>query len=241
MSVLMRLKDMTVSRANKVLFSKLSCDIKVGEITVILGPNGAGKSSLLLAMAGLMPVQGHIECMGKDLCRDDRQSITQKLAWQGDFPPTEFGLTVEQRLALVGASSQAIQSMALVFDMIGLLKRSLAELSSGERQRVELSALMLRDVPIWLMDEPTSHLDLKHQVRCMKMVKEEARSGRSIVLVLHDLQQASAIADYFILIDEQGEICHGRSQDLFNAGVLSAVFGVTLVQKNNVLLPDYAV
>jgi len=241
MTILMELKNMTVSRANKVLFAKLSCDIKAGEITVILGPNGAGKSSLLLAMAGLIPVNGHIECMGKLLCTNDRKSMTQKLAWQGDLPPAEFGLTVEQRLCLVGGSSQATQSIALAFDIVNLLKRNLAALSSGERQRVELSALMLRDVPIWLMDEPTSHLDLKHQVRCMKMLKEEARNGRAIVVVLHDLQQADAIADHLILINGKGDVCVGNRDDLFHAQMLSAVFGVTLIQKNNVLLPNYTV
>ncbi|MDQ6952168.1 MAG: ABC transporter ATP-binding protein [Mariprofundaceae bacterium] len=241
MTALMTLENISVSRANKVLFSHFSCDIKAGEITVILGPNGAGKSSLLLAMAGLIPVNGHIECIGKTLCTDDRKSITQKLAWQGDLPPTEFGLTVEQRLGLIGDSPQAIQSIALVFDIISLLKRSLAELSSGERQRVELSALMLRDVPIWLLDEPTSHLDLKHQVCCMRMLKEEASKGKSIVVILHDLEQAYAISDHLILINGKGDVCVGSRDDLFNTKVLSKLFGVTLMQQNNVLLPNYAV
>ncbi|MFQ5518715.1 MAG: ATP-binding cassette domain-containing protein, partial [Mariprofundus sp.] len=171
MSHLLTLDNIAVERGNRTLLSGLSCRVNAGEITVVLGPNGAGKSSLLLAMAGLIPTTGRLDLNGKALNDYGRAKLSSQIAWQGELPPTEFGLTVKQRLALAAADDPAIaiESTAAAMDIATLLTRPLGELSSGERQRTELAALMLRDAPIWLLDEPTAHLDLKHQIQCVQM------------------------------------------------------------------------
>jgi iron complex transport system ATP-binding protein len=240
MSHLLKLANVAVERGGKTLLSGLSCSINAGEITVVLGPNGAGKSSLLLAMAGLIPATGKLELAGKPLAGYGRHELTGQIAWQGELPPTEFGLTVKQRLELAADEpTSAIETTAAEMDIAALLARPLGQLSSGERQRVELAALMLRDSPVWLLDEPTAHLDLKHQIHCINMLKTQADGGRAIVTVLHDIQQAMAVADHLILVDGKGGAEYGEAEYLFNSNNLSQLFDAPVVQQGAVLIPDY--
>jgi len=245
MSCLLKLTDVAVERGGRILLSGLTCSIHTGEVTVVLGPNGAGKSSLLLALAGLIPASGLIDLNSAALNTYSRHELSRRIAWQGDLPPTEFGLTVAQRLQLAaGEADAAIASVATDMDIAPLLARPLGKLSSGERQRVELSALMLRDAPIWLLDEPTAHLDLKHQIHCINMLKRQADHGRAIVIVLHDIQQAMAVADQLILIDGKGTdgkggVLCGQAHDLFNSATLTELFHAPVVQQGAVLIPDY--
>ncbi|OIO71045.1 MAG: iron dicitrate ABC transporter ATP-binding protein [Zetaproteobacteria bacterium CG_4_9_14_3_um_filter_53_7] len=240
MSAIIKLADVTVTRGGKTLFSGLNCAMRAGEVTVVLGPNGAGKSSLLLALAGLISASGTIELHGKPLSAYHRMELTTQIAWQGDLPPTEFGLTVRQRLELAaGESGEDVESTAATMDIAALLQRPLGELSSGERQRTELSALMLRDTPLWLLDEPTAHLDLKHQIHCIQMLKSQRDKGRAIMTVLHDLQQAMAVADHLILIDSKGGAEYGAAHKLFESRKLTELFDAPLTQQGCALIPDY--
>jgi len=240
MSSILNLSNLAVERGGISLLSGLSCEISAGEIVVVLGPNGAGKSSLLLALAGLIPASGLIELQGKQLVNYGRTELTRHIAWQGELPPTEFGLTVRQRLDLAaGEEVEAVESTATKMDIGALLQRPLGQLSSGERQRTELAALMLRQTPIWLLDEPTAHLDLKHQIHCINMMKEERGRGRAIITVLHDIQQAMAVADYLILIDGKGGAEYGEAEELFASAKLSQLFDAPVIAEGTVLVPDY--
>jgi len=232
--------NLSVERSNHVLLSGLHCAFHAGEVVVVLGPNGAGKSSLLLALAGLIPATGDIMFNGTPLDQYDRHALSHQIAWQGDLPPTEFGLTVEQRLKLAAEDAgTAIAAIATDMDISPLLARPLGELSSGERQRVELAALMLRDAPLWMLDEPTAHLDLKHQIHCIQMLKSQAAHGRAIIMVLHDIQQAMVIADRLILIDGKGGVEYGEAKALFNSARLSQLFDAPVIQQGAVLIPNY--
>ncbi len=240
MSVLLELSDLSITRGGRILLSGLGCTIKAGEVVVVLGPNGAGKSSLLLALTGLIPASGGIELQGRPLAAYGRDELSQSIAWQGELPPTEFGLTVRQRLELAaGEAGSEIETSAAAMDVAPLLQRPLGELSSGERQRTELAALMLRDAPIWLLDEPTAHLDLKHQIHCMHMIKEQRAKGRAIVTVLHDLQQAMAIADHLILIDGKSGAEYGEAKQLFTGNRLSHLFDAPVIRQGSVFVPNY--
>lgn len=240
MSGVMKLSSLAVARGGRTLFSGLDCEISAGEVVVVLGPNGAGKSSLLLALAGLIPVSGEIELLGRLLSDFDRDELANSIAWQGELPPTEFGLTVRQRLVLAAGSEQTdVESVAASMDIVPLLKRPLGELSSGERQRTELAALGLRDASVWLLDEPTAHLDLKHQIHAVQMLKQQRAGGRTIITVLHDLQQAKAVADHLILIDGKGSAEYGEAEQLFGSDRLSALFDAPVIREGGVLVPDY--
>jgi len=240
MAALLTLSNATVKRGGNILIAGLSCAFRAGEAVVILGPNGAGKSTLLLALAGLIPVDGDIALHGAALGDYSRSELSRHIAWQGELPPTEFGLSVQQRLDLAaGEAGGDIAAVAQDMDIEALLHRPLGTLSSGERQRTELAALMLRDAPIWLLDEPTAHLDLKHQIHCIQMLKAQRAQGRAIITVLHDLQQAMAMADHLILVDGRGRAEYGAAQTLLNSAILSQLFHAPVMQQGTVLIPDY--
>jgi len=240
MTALISISDFSVTRGSHVLLSGLGFELHAGEVVVVLGPNGAGKSSLLLALAGLIPCSGSVELLGRPVAAFRRTEMSQAVAWQGELPPTEFGLTVRQRLELAaGEACAAVDAVAAAMDVALLLHRPLGELSSGERQRVELAALMLRNTPIWLLDEPTAHLDLKHQMHCIRMMREQRGAGRAMVVVLHDLQQAMAVADHLILIDGKGGAEYGEARKLFADDRLSRLFDAPLCMQGSLLVPDY--
>jgi len=231
------LKHVTLRRGKRTLFTEFSGKIIAARVTVVMGPNGTGKSSLLLAIAGMLPVSGEIILWNTQLTAYSRVEIAREIAWQGDLPPTEFGLTVAQRLRLAGGKDHPETSEpAKMMEVDDLLNRALGDLSSGERQRVELAALMLRDTPVWLLDEPTAHLDLRHQITCLKMLRRQAEHGRAIVVVLHDIQQAVSIADDVVLLDGGGNIETGTAAAMLTRERLQTVFGVPLHAAS--LLPD---
>jgi len=240
MSDLLQITGLAIERAGRSLLSGFDCSCKAGDLVVVLGPNGAGKSSFLLALAGLLPCVGELKLFGKPLSTYSRDELAMRIAWQGELPPTEFGLTVQQRLNLAATEeSVAIEYVAQAMDIQSLLHRSLAELSAGERQRSELAALMLRNAPIWLLDEPTSHLDLKHQIQCIHMMKEQCRDGRVIITVLHDIQQAMAVADHLILIDGKGGIEYGEAKHFFTSERLTRLYDAPVMHQGAVFVPNY--
>jgi len=240
MVALLNISKLSVTRGGRTLLSGLDCVLHAGEVVVVLGPNGAGKSSLLLALAGLIPADGGIALQGRALAAYRRDELSQSIAWQGELPPTEFGLTVRQRLELAASETlDGIEAAATAMDVLPLLHRPLGELSSGERQRTELAALMLRDAPIWLLDEPTAHLDLKHQIHCIKLIREQRKRGRAMMVVLHDMQQAMAIADYLILVDGMGGAEYGEAKRLFASDRMSRLFDAPVIMQGSVLIPEY--
>lgn len=238
MSVL-KTENLSVQRGGHVLVDALNFTLETGRICAVLGPNGAGKSSLLLALAGLIPCSGEVMLNGAPLSCYWRSEFAKLVAWQGELPSVEFGLTVRQRLALAAQGSDtAIHACASRMEIVSRLDRPLGELSAGERQRTELAALMLRDVPLWLLDEPTAHLDLRHQVQCIGMLRTQREKGRSMLVVLHDIAQAMAIADSVILVDGHGHAEYGEAR-LLDAARMSRLYATPLLMRAGAIGPDY--
>ncbi|MBW2241946.1 MAG: ABC transporter ATP-binding protein [Deltaproteobacteria bacterium] len=231
-------------RGEPVLISNLEMAVGPGEIWVVLGPNGSGKSTLLLALAGVLrPTAGEVLLDGRRLSRWLPAERGERIAWQGSLPSAEFGFKVHERLELVPSHTRKVKDALERLDLGPLAGRRLFELSAGERQRVELAALWLRDAPVWLLDEPTTHLDLRHQVSCLDLLREEARNGRSLIVVLHDLTQAHAIADQALLLRADETHQAGPAKELLRPEELEQVFGTRLHvahgPEESALLPAY--
>ncbi|MDX8401053.1 MAG: ABC transporter ATP-binding protein [Mariprofundaceae bacterium] len=237
MSAVLEMADLALARGGRCLFTGLSGRLAAGEILVVMGSNGAGKSSLLLALAGMIPAAGGIRVSGRRIADLHPRERAETLAWLGALPPVDFGLTVRERLSLAANGDDGIGRAAACMEVSGLLARRLGALSSGERQRVELAALMLRDAPLWLVDEPTAHLDLRHQAACLRMLREEAAAGRAVVVVLHDIPQALAVADQAVLLDGKGGAAMGPASGLLTRERLESLFGVRL--RGDATAPDF--
>lgn len=245
---LLSVSNLSLIRGGRCLVQGLNFNLEAGRIAVVLGPNGAGKSSLVLVLAGMLGAEAGEACLNsKSLNACSRKELAALIGWQGEMPPTEFGLTVEQRLLLAmqsGLDSDAGEERRLsacdLMDLLPLHDQVLGELSSGERQRVELAAMLVRDCPIWLLDEPCAHLDIRHQIAWLNTMRMQAEGGKAILAVLHDVQQAAAIADDVILIYGDGRVHTGCAAELLVPDVLRELFQTGLQQlEGKVLVPDY--
>jgi len=242
--------NVSLTRGSRLLVQDLAFSLEAGGITVVLGPNGAGKSSLLLALAGLLEIDtGEIFLNEQLLSTCSRKDVATLIGWQGEMPPTEFGLTVEERLHLtmhaglsIVAGERRRTSACGAMDLLPLRQRALGELSSGERQRAELAALLVRDCPVWLLDEPCAHLDIRHQSAWLMAMRAKAEEGKAIITVLHDVQQAAAVANDVILIYGDGRVRAGPASKLLLPDVLCELFQANIQQLDDkVLVPDYRV
>jgi len=242
---ILALSKICLERGGKDVVRGLSFELTPGKITVVLGPNGAGKSSLLLALAGLLtPASGGIALKGRPLESYSRRETASLIAWQGELPPAEFGLSVRERLRLAGpdASRARVDQMCETVDIVHIVDRPLGRLSAGERQRVELAAVLLRDCPVILLDEPTAHLDLRHQTAWLHSMRQQALSGKAVCAVLHDIQQAACVADEAVFVYGGGKAAsHGSAAEMLTQPRLEDLYGspILALEHEGLILPDY--
>ncbi|TAL09376.1 MAG: ABC transporter ATP-binding protein [Chloroflexota bacterium] len=218
----------------------VSLDIDAGERVAIIGPNGAGKSTLLRVVAGLLrPVTGTVELDGDRVDRLDRMAVARRLAVVPQLPLLPFATTVEEVVALGrlphehpvrGMRPGDRAAVAAAIERVGvghLLGRDARELSMGERQLVLLAMAVAQAAPVLVLDEPTVHLDLRHQVEVMELVGDlNARDGTTILAVLHDLGLAAHFFPRLILLDRGRVVADGAPGDVLAPDRIREVFGV---------------
>lgn len=211
-----------------------------GEIVCLVGPNGAGKSTLLRALAGLLaPTRGKVLLDGADIGGMERREIARSIAFlpQGtpsDLPFSALEVVLMGRsphlgpMGLDGERDRAIAHASLRrVDAQQLVDRPFHRLSGGERQRVLLARLLAQRAPFWLLDEPTTHLDLGHQQLALRLVRDHARGGGGAVVVLHDLQQAARIADRIGVLAGGRLIAFGPPREVLQDELLRTCFGLS--------------
>ena len=209
-----------------------------GEITVILGPNGCGKSTLLKTLCGILPpTEGQVRFHGEDLLALPRNLLARRVSYLAQSRQVP-DITV-RRLVLHGrfpyldyprryrredheAAHRAMEQMGLT----QLADTPLSRLSGGQRQTVYIAMALAQDTPIVLLDEPTTYLDVAHQLRTMAHARFLARSGKTVILVLHDLALALQSADRVLVLSQGQTAADGTPEEVFSSGCLSRVFGV---------------
>ena len=211
-----------------------------GEVLALLGPNGCGKSTLLKAALGLIPATGgEVRCDGVPLARLSRREIAQRAALltQSRTTPviTALRMVLHGRFPYLGyprrygREDMAIARAALA--RVGAAQhadRNVGELSGGQRQSVYLAMALAQQTQTLLMDEPTTYLDIAHQLATMQTARALAREGRAVVLVLHDIPLALRMADRIaVMRDGQLAAC-GTPQEIEQSGVIDRVFHVAL-------------
>jgi iron complex transport system ATP-binding protein len=220
----------------------LDIAVQAGECWVIVGPNGAGKTTLLSALAGLRaPDGGEVSYDGTALAAlTPRERARRRGFLPQDsvdyFPATVLETVLVGRHPWLGrwqwegaADVQQAQRALAEVGLAGFEARQVATLSGGERRRVALAALLAQDADLMLLDEPSSHLDLAHQIAALDAVARLARErGKAVVMVLHDLHLALRYADCAIAVG-RGHAVAGPAAEILTAPTLSALFDHPLV------------
>lgn len=219
------------------VLSGVSFDADAGAVTSIIGPNGAGKSTLIKCLAGLLsPTAGQIRRGDQNVVDLDRRARATMIAYvpQADanrFPMTVFDTVLTGRRPYVGwAPGRAdLEVAAAAIERVGiarLAQRGMHELSGGERQLVGIARAVAQATEVLLADEPTTYLDLEHQLRVMELLGGLADDGVTVVLTIHDLNHALAASDRVVVLDHGTVTARGRP-DIVDAELVEQVYGVS--------------
>lgn len=238
-----RVQELCVGYDQVQVLDSISFSVVRGELLVVIGPNGSGKSTLLKTLAGILgPETGRVDVLGRDIRAQSRREMAQKVALVPQQSTVASSYTVWETVlmgryphqGLLGLDSgkdirvtrEAMHSTRIEH----LQDRHLAQLSGGELQRVLIARALAQEPEIILLDEPTSSLDLAHQVRIMDLLEElHTKHELTVIMVAHDLNLASLYGERIILLREGRLAGHGTPREILTFKHLEAVFGCVLL------------
>jgi iron complex transport system ATP-binding protein len=223
--------------------SGLDVDIPRGRVTSIVGANGCGKSTLLRGLARLLsPREGAVVLDGESIHSQKTKEVAKKVGLLPQGPVVPGGLVVEDLVARgryphqslfkqwSKADEAAVEHALAVTETDELRERPVDELSGGQRQRVWIALALAQETPILLLDEPTTFLDLAHQLEVLGLLAALNRDeGRTIVLVLHDINQAARYSHHIIAMSKGRILVRGAPADVITEPIIAKVFGVSCV------------
>ncbi len=232
--------DLSLSYGNTEIVTKLNLSIPEGKITSIIGPNGCGKSTVLKALARVLPPKsGAVYLDGKAISKQSNIEIAQKLAILPQTPQAPSGLTVEELVAFgryphqrgfgtLSAFDKDKINMALnITNMTNFIDRDIDALSGGQRQRVWIAMALAQDTELILLDEPTTYLDLVHQLEVLQLLQKlNIDENRTIVMVIHELNMASRFSDNIIAMKDGNIVAEGTPQQIMTSDMMKAVFSI---------------
>ncbi|CAM3585435.1 ABC transporter ATP-binding protein [Pseudomonas wadenswilerensis] len=232
----------TLCYDQRTISSDLSIAIPDGSFSVIVGPNACGKSTLLRALSRLLvPAQGRVVLDGKTITELPAKEVARRLGLLPQSATAPEGITVADLVARgrfphqsflrqwSAADEQAVNSAMAATQVSELAERVLDELSGGQRQRVWIAMVLAQDTPILLLDEPTTFLDIAHQIELLELLSDLNRQGRTIVAVLHDLNQACRYASHLIAMRGGAVLAQGEPGAIFTEALVEEVFGLASV------------
>ncbi|MGP9683376.1 ABC transporter ATP-binding protein [Brachybacterium sp. AOP3-A1-3] len=233
----LRLAGATVAYAERPVLEGFDLEVRRGAFTAVIGPNGCGKSTMLKALARtLRPRAGAALLDGRPLTQWRSKAIARRIALLPQDPVVPEGITVAALVArgrhpyhspwrqwLPGDDEVVAEALrATAVEQIA--DRSVASLSGGQRQRVWIAMVLAQDTEYALLDEPTSFLDIAHQIEVLHLCQDMRDHGRTVVAVLHDLNQAARYADHLVVMDEGRIVAEGAPSEVLHAELVAAVF-----------------
>ena len=242
--MVMSLNQLNLSRHGKKILRDISGEFAGGKIIALLGPNGAGKSTLIQAMARLLKCDGNIELQGHNIATYSSEQLAQKLAYLPQHSQLQFPLEVEEVLSLATLpfslsklqQRQQVKQVISDWEIEPLAHKDFRQLSGGEQQRCQIARTYLqlsnmqtegRGCGLWLLDEPSSSLDLQHQQQLQTVCRQAAEDGHCVVIVLHDLNQAIRLADEVWLLKQGKLVAQGSAKEVMTEALIKQVFNVS--------------
>ena len=236
----LRVERLRVAYDDRVVIDGLDLDVPPGRITAIVGANACGKSTLLRALARLLtPRAGAVYLDGRSIHELPTRQVAQRLGILPQSPIAPEGMTVSDLVSRGRAPHQtwwrqwstsdegAVRDALVATEMTELADRRVDELSGGQRQRAWIAMAVAQGTPVLLLDEPTTYLDLAHQIDVLDLVVDLNRDeGRTVVMVLHDLPQACRYADHVIAMKAGRIVASGPPADVITEDLVETVFDV---------------
>jgi iron complex transport system ATP-binding protein len=233
-------QELRLGYDDKVVVQQLSLDVEDAQVHCLIGPNGSGKSTLLRALAGLLkPQQGQVLLDGQSISRWKRRELAQRLAMLPQHPVAPDGLTVEQLVRygrfpyqrLLGQPTEQDVKMVRwairVTGLSGFEVRPLLALSGGERQRAWIALSLAQQAATLILDEPTTFLDLGHQLEVLELLGELNRQqGLTVIMSLHDLNQAAQFGHRLVAMRAGRLEQAGAPAEVLTQALLADVFRV---------------
>jgi iron complex transport system ATP-binding protein len=249
MTALLEAERISFAYGSRVVLSQVSLAVRGGELVGVIGPNGGGKTTLLRLLSGVLaPHAGSVRLDGVRLATHRRRELARRVAVMPQDPALEFPFTALEvvlmgravhlpRLGFPrGHDVDVARAVMARLDVAGLEDRPLDQLSGGERQRVLLARALAQEPAVLLLDEPTTHLDLRHQAGIYDVVAELRRTrGVAVVSVLHDLNLAALYCDRLVLLAGGRVACEGRPAEVLTPAVLRAAYETEVCVGTNAL------
>lgn len=231
---------LSLGYGDRIIVDDLSVQIPAGQVTVIIGANGCGKSTLLRGLARLLtPMTGAVLLDGRSVHDMPSKEVAKVMGLLPQGPVAPEGITVAD---LVGrgryphqgwfrqwtdADDQAVAEALTATDTLELAGRPIEDMSGGQRQRVWIAMALAQETDVLLLDEPTTYLDLSHQVEVLDLLTDlNRRRGTTIVIVMHDLNLACRYADHLIAMTDGVITAQGTPGEVVTAETIADVFGL---------------
>lgn len=238
----LRAEDITVGYRDRTVLRNLSVSIPDGSFTVIIGPNACGKSTLLRALARLLrPESGRILLQEKPIDTYALRDIARRLGLLPQSSTAPEGITVAELVARgrfphqtflqrwSRRDEEAVFEAMIATGVDDLAHERVDRLSGGQRQRTWIAMVLAQETPILLLDEPTTYLDIAHQVELLDLCRDLNRKGRTLVAVLHDLNLACRYATHMIAMRDGAIIAEGPPAAIVTEALMRDVFGLPSV------------
>ncbi len=236
----LRATGLLVEAGGRAIVDVAALDVPAGSRVALVGPNGAGKSTLLRCLTGVLePRRGAVALDGEPILKVDRRRLARTIAVVPELATLPFEMRVEELVALgrlphdpplTGlrpADRKAIDSAIERVGIAGLRDRDVRDLSMGERQLAFIAVALAQAAPILVLDEPTAHLDIRHQVEVMRLLVDlHERDGTTIIAVLHDLRLAAHFFDRVVVMSGGRKVADGPPTETLDDARIRDVFGV---------------
>ena len=239
----MEIDSLSCGYSSRTVLENISLEIKEGSILGLIGPNGSGKTTFLNTIARMLkPRSGKVILAGKDLWKISSREAATTMGFTPQDTGSTLPLTINQfvqlgraphrgwLLPLTAEDKKVIRDVLEKTGLSALKERYITELSGGEQQRTALARVLAQEPEVLMLDEPTSHLDIKYQTEILEMVADLAHNHKiSVVISIHDLNTAALYSDKLALIGKGGIASYGTPEEVLQEDILAEIYDTPVI------------